>query len=366
MASHPHSKLKSLLFSWPMTGKFNITRPENLAWLFFTGMFTRGLLIGPARVVADSPEINYTDATPEEKKKTFLERIFIELMGTLIAGYVGLQFGQDLTGKVLEQVYGHKINPAVLLKNATQQAQLNVGDQRLLALALAKDFGHAEQWPKAFKTAVEQASQAYRANTLNPQAFDEQVAQLFAQHKVSPPNLEQAENVFFHKIYGKGKIHNLVSTLNKPELLALNEATGQLSGKILPALNQHYKRLNHGSVLIILTGAVLSSVLSGAPVQYLNDTVYRSKIIPCILGVWKTKPQKDKPLTRTPEVVPPAQGLNVLEGAATPPPTVEETMPILPANAPRLAALQPALGYQHPWQSAPPLSRPSTKGGLGV
>jgi hypothetical protein len=88
--------------TFPITAKLSPNK-TNLPYLLQTAIITR-LVVGAARISENSPKRNQTnEMTPEEKKKAFAERCFVEIFGTL--GYILLlHLGQDLASHVLERI----------------------------------------------------------------------------------------------------------------------------------------------------------------------------------------------------------------------------------------------------------------------
>jgi len=66
------------------------------------------LLVGVIRVVLNSPEhLNHNDLTPNDKKKTFLERLFVEMVGT--PGYVFcINLAQEVGTKLADLRYARQ------------------------------------------------------------------------------------------------------------------------------------------------------------------------------------------------------------------------------------------------------------------
>lgn len=89
--------------TFPITAKLSPINKANLPYLLQTAILTR-LAVGAARISENSPKRNQTsEMTPEEKKKAFAERCFVEIVGTL--GYILLlHLGQDFASHILEHI----------------------------------------------------------------------------------------------------------------------------------------------------------------------------------------------------------------------------------------------------------------------
>lgn len=99
---------------WPMTKKLSpITNGQlnrrNLLYLMKIAAVTR-LAIGAVRVMENHPDkLQGKDLSPGEKKKSFYERLFVEIFGTV--GYLlALHFGEDLTAKFYEWKNRHALD----------------------------------------------------------------------------------------------------------------------------------------------------------------------------------------------------------------------------------------------------------------
>jgi hypothetical protein len=339
LESGASSKVKeNLLYwagQWPSTCIFNAVTIPNLTLLLTMGLLSRGLGISMARIFSDFPDWNHAkqydvgvDAkTGKElpidphtaeinRRRNFLERIFIEFVGTILASYVFLQTSQDITAKLLETVCKDKLKPENLLLAAQKLENPLTPEQ------LAKFEG-------ILKT-------AFGRND-----------------KFKGLGLDDAKHVIYSKIYGKGNLYTISKALEKEgleHLLTLKNGGIDLPNSQLgKEFEQQWGLLNPLSVVTVLVGAVGSAWLSGAPVQWANDTLFRDKGMPAILGWWdKVFPVDDavkKRQKKYPHPLPPkpvvskvgVPSLNVISK-----PTAIPTKPITPmqslASDARLAA----------------------------
>ena len=296
------SKLKENLWywlgQWPSTGIFNALSVDSLALLLTMGLLSRGIGISAARIFSDFPDWNHAkqydvgidSKTGEDKpidphtaeinrRRNFLERIFIEFVGTILASYVFLQTSQDLSAKVFETVFNEQLKPENLINAAKN-----------LKVPLSKDELH--RFEAVLKT-----------------AFGRDV-------QFKGMGLDSAKHVIYSKTYGKGKLEDVANALKKADLKKLltleNGAIDHENSLLGNEFKKQWGLLNPLSVVTVLIGAVGSAWLSGAPVQWANDTIFRDYGMPFILNQWdkissvddavKKRQQKQHPLPAKPIV----------------------------------------------------------------
>jgi hypothetical protein len=240
------------------------------------------------------------------RRRNFLERIFIEFVGTIMASYVFLQTSQDITAKILETAFKDKLKPENLL-NAAKNLE-----NPLSAEELAKFEG-------VLKTAF---------------CRDKQFKGM---------GLDDAKHVIYSKIYGDGNLYKISENLkanNLERLLTLKEGAIDHENSLLgKEFEKQWGLLNPLGVATVLVGAVGSAWLSGAPVQWANDTLFRDKGMPTILNWWNQfssvdnvvkKRQKKYPHTmeKTTTSLPVTKPFNVVSTASP-----MDTSPVTPIQS---------------------------------
>jgi hypothetical protein len=260
------------LGQWPSTSIFNMLQVKNLSLLLTMGLLSRGLGISTARIFSDAPAWNNAkqydvEVDPKTGKETpidpqtaeinrrrnFLERIFIEFIGTILASYVFLQTSQDLSAKVLETLFKDKLKPANLLNAAKALGSLSPEELAKFEGVLKTAFGRDTQFKGM--------------------------------------GLDDAKHVIYSKIYGNATLHKIAEALGKEgtdlgHLLSLENGGINPKSLLGKEFGQQWGLLNPLSVATVLVGAVGSAWLSGAPVQWANDTLFRDKGMPLILNLW--------------------------------------------------------------------------------
>jgi hypothetical protein len=344
------SKLKENLWywlgQWPSTGIFNALSVDSLALLLTMGLLSRGIGISAARIFSDFPDWNHAKQydvgidpkTGEEKpidphtaeinrRRNFLERIFIEFVGTILASYVFLQTSQDLSAKVFETVFNDQLKPENLLNAAKGLKTLSDAELTKFENVLKTAFGRDAQFKGM--------------------------------------GLDSAKHVIYSKTYGKGKLDNVADALKEAGLKKLltlkNGAIDHGNSELGKEFKKQWGLLNPLSVVTVLIGAVGSAWLSGAPVQWANDTIFRDYGMPFILNQWdkissvddavkkrqRKHPLSAKPISSVPKAPNTQPSFNVVSPAdnsiASPapvvvtPPTEEKSavskpLPLLPTT----------------------------------
>ena len=320
----------------PATNIFKAWEVDGLKLLLTMGLLTRGVGVSLARIGSDYPDLNKAkqyDITVDpqtgqevpidpvvsvtNKRRNFLERCCIEGVGTILASYVALQLCQDYSAKVLE-TFGEKIfKPEVLVE-------------------AAKKHLNSEQLGKFEGVLMD----AFGRNT-----------------EFKGLDLKSAKHVIYSKVYGGGKLSNIATKLRKiateekdPDLgnLLKIDKNGFITNdsKLGDTFKQYYKTLNIASVATVGFGAVFTAWLSGAPVQGFNDTWFRAKGMPFLLGVWDKIDPVDNAVKRTQkpstQSEKPTTTLNVVSTPA------ESTTVVADTTAPNLTAMAAMPAFQPP------------------
>jgi hypothetical protein len=335
----------------PATNIFKAWEVDGLKLLLTMGLLTRGVGVSLARIGSDYPDLNKAkqyDITVDpqtgqevpidpvisvtNKRRNFLERCCIEGVGTILASYVALQLCQDYSSKVLE-TFGEKIfKPDVLVQAAKKH--LNPEQLGKFEGVLMEAFGRNSDFKGL--------------------------------------DLKSAKHVIYSKVYGGGKLSNIAAKLQKiateqkdPDLgnLLKIDKNGFITkdSTLGEDFKNYYKTLNIASVATVGFGAVFTAWLSGAPVQGFNDTWFRDKGMPFLLGVWNKIDPVDNAVKRTHKPTEPSEKpattLNVVSTSVVQQPTcmadtaTPTTIPFQPSvtelvmNPQRLAVSTP-----HPYQ----------------
>jgi hypothetical protein len=323
------SKLKENLWywlgQWPSTGIFNALNVKNLSLLLTMGLLSRGLGISMARILSDYPDWNHAKQydvgidhktgkeTPIDphtaeinRRRNFLERIFIEFVGTIMASYVFLQTSQDITAKILETAFKDKLKPENLINAAKKlENPLSADELAKFESVLKTAFGRDKQFKGM--------------------------------------GIDDAKHVIYSKIYGDGNLYKISENLKANKLghlLTLKEGAIDHENSLLgKEFEQQWGLLNPLGVATVLVGAVGSAWLSGAPVQWANDTLFRDEGMPTILNWWNQfssvdnavkKRQKKYPHTmaKTTTPLPVTKPFNVVSTA-----TPIDTSPVTPMQS---------------------------------
>ena len=302
------SKLKENLWywlgQWPSTGIFNALNVKNLSLLLTMGLLSRGLGISMARILSDYPDWNHAKQydvgvdlktgkeTPIDphtaeinRRRNFLERIFIEFVGTIMASYVFLQTSQDITAKILETAFKDKLKPENLINAAKNLETLSADELVKFEGVLKTAFGRDKQFKGM--------------------------------------GIDDAKHVIYSKIYGDGNLWKISENLkanNLEHLLTLkNGAIDQDNSLLGKEFEKQWGLLNPLGVATVLVGAVGSAWLRGAPVQWANDTLFRDKGMPAILNWWNQFSSVDNAVKKRQKKYPP---------------TMEKTTTSLPVTKP--------------------------------
>jgi hypothetical protein len=236
------------------------------------------LVVGLARIVADWPANNPTDAPKQDKVTTFLERVFMEGLGT-VGTFLVLHATQDAVANLLERV-DPKLHPTHVLN----------------------------QWQGA----------------LSPQGFHKATQGLAVAMGYPAPTPEQALSQLsnHHNSLAKTLYYGAdIAPLRQH--LALDPALAQHA---LPAAEAYFARLNVTGKLPLLSGLAASVLFGGWGWQKINDTWFRKHVVPPLAKPWAERWQRAEEAKRPPAPVvaapPVAKPLQPLPRATTPPPTL--------------------------------------------
>lgn len=230
--------VKTGLLRFPITAKLKPVSAENVRYLAETAVLTR-LMIGAVRVYQNKPNRNQDpDVSQLDKRKTFLERVFVELVGTL--GYLlVLHGGQDITAKLLESTKRYDVNHFV--RNAEWFSNLSDREQKRFLQGVNEVFG--EKWGRM-------------------------------------------ERVLFGPGRQNGNMLNaLKKQLNNPRLFA----------KVEEGMTPYVHRLNRAASASVLGGVALSALFGGLVIQWVNDRLV-SPIISVLLDEFTGNGRANHPM----------------------------------------------------------------------
>lgn len=218
-----------------------VPKTENLLYLLEIAAVTR-LLIGGLRVAQNSPSSYKTnDLTVFQKRKSFLERCFIELFGT--GGYmIMLHFGQDMMSKLFE-------------------AQTSYA-------------------PPQMKTPLSEMTrpQMQKVNGIMLDVFG-----------------RDREGIISRVLYGvnkhdpvTGRIINQKATYStlKDKLGNVFDADmmAKLEEKFLaPKVEPYVRKLYRASSVSVLAGVLGSALFGGIVIQWLNDNIFSPVCVPALV-----------------------------------------------------------------------------------
>jgi hypothetical protein len=216
--------LADLLNRWPIAAKLNpLPLTEKLPYLLGAVIVAR-TAVGLTRIAADNPAWNPTPESQQDKVSTFLERVFMEGLGTM-GTFLVLHAGQDVAANVIELVRP-ALRPSALLDSL-------------------------------------------KANHLSPQALT-QVTETLARTFKTEVNTLETSPVLARVIYDKANLHTFQTLLNDKALWHTIQAP----------VEQHFARLNQHALPALASGLVLSTVFGGVGWQWLNDNVVRKSVVP--------------------------------------------------------------------------------------
>lgn len=272
-----------------MLARLNPLRGENWPYLLGSVVAAR-MMVGLTRIAADSPALYPDpDASPKQRYDTFFERMFMEGLGT-VGTFVVLHAAQDLTANLLQM-----LRPAL----------------------------HPRHLVETLKP------------TLAPAALDKVTSALA--HTFGKSQLEQVRSVLGRSVFNQSNLHQFKTRLNDAALWAQIEQ---------PA-SAYFARLNRVGKVPLLAGMGASIAFGGLVWQYLNDRVFRQRVVPALTRLVLKQPAA-QPVQPNPHMLAAAQPLvlsSSLRGLSpTPPPayTAGNPLTLQPLQSPPLAGITPA------------------------
>ncbi len=281
----------------PNLSNLNPFSTEGMIFLMTTGMLGR-LMVGGTRTVADAPPLNPNDdQSPQQKTNIQLERFFMEFIGVPI-NFAVLKLCEDLgeyafmgvdrgllpkLGQIFkqEQPWGNTTNPAQWLAHASEFHTPE--EQLLLARGLLYTFHPAYR-----KTAL----------ALKQDSFNQPARREF---DLKQPHFEQLMGFSLQDIHTllDKDIHTLSKTFNKSAKFSTLEAGLAKIVALAPANKVVLARLKNTdgfkqiaknfasnnlktNFFLLGAGTIGSTIFSGVLWQYMNDGIFRKKIVPVI------------------------------------------------------------------------------------
>lgn len=226
------------LAAWPITRMLNPLSGARAVKYLLGSVVAARLVVGVARIIADWPANNPTDAPKQDKVTTFLERVFMEGFGT-VGTFLVLHATQDAVANLLER-FDKKLHPTHVLNQ--WQGALSPQGFHKATQGLAVAMGYPA-------TTTEQA--------LN--------------------HLKQHHNSLAKTLYYGADIAHL------RQYLALDP---NLAKQALPVAEAYFARLNVMGKLPLLAGLAGSALFGGWGWQKINDTWFRKHIVPPLAKPW--------------------------------------------------------------------------------
>jgi hypothetical protein len=243
------------LTDWPMTGKL-----LGASFLWSTGLLTR-VFQGDTRIVAALPFLNKRDIPQKDKDRLFLERTFTEWIGQVVLTYGLLYFGQDVAAKGVQAIDPRIMGPDTsslapsALNKAVEKHLTTPADRATFAKALQTTFGDV---------VIE------KGRVLKP-AF----------------NLNSTHNTIYKRLYDGVDLNKLAGVLKKPDWLAVNQETSEVTGLLKNEVNHYFKNLNGLTNAVSFTVMLATAYISGGPLQDWNDHWLREKVAFKMIDWWE-------------------------------------------------------------------------------
>ena len=292
--SNPFAQLATsaghVLGHWPITAKINPFKgflgglsKENMVFLMASAMLPR-TIVGGVRIAADYPALNPKPIPERDKTRTFLERIFVEAIGT-VSHFVVMMMGQDVVANAFES-FDKSFHPKAVMAKLKTEGKLSTAELQQVEQAFLKTF-QAESIDQIDSLVMRQLF-----NKGNSGTFLQKLPASFAQHIEQP----------LQHLLNDGKLTQLVNP-------------NQLEKQALKPAMDFFATLNRRSNIAQIGGAIASITYAGIWWQNLNDKGFREHAIPWILdtlGLEKETEESTTPLKspyQTPEGVPSAGGL---------------------------------------------------------
>ena len=238
------SHWKSFVLDWGGLSKFNIFHAKSLLFLATSGMLVRFVGIGGTRCLVDLKDDKVDEET---RRRQTAERVFIEVGGTFLATYVGLQGMMDLSGKGMvlasQLTKQHGLSPSFLLEKA----------EHLKSLGKMSD----DQIHKMTQGIMELTERK------NPYSFG-----------LNTPEIN---------VLGKWKASDFAAKMQEKGLGDFYRSHKDADGfvKFAGHLNEdnqvdnYFARVNTAGLITAVGAALFSAWLSGGPIQRANDVVFR-------------------------------------------------------------------------------------------
>lgn len=282
----------------PNFSNLNPFSTDGMIFLLTTGMLGR-LMVGGTRTVADAPPLNPNDdQSPQQKTNIQLERFFMEFIGVPInfavlklcedlGEYAFMLIDRELLPKLgtlfkAEKPWGNTTNPSHWL---AQLSEFHTeAEQLLLARALVYTFH-----PEYRRTALSLKQEAF--HKAHHTTFDPSSTPHF--EKLAEFNLPE-----LHKLLNNNN-HTLSRTFNNSAKFSTLEAGLTKLIQLTPADSIHLQRIKgsagfkqlaknfaHNNIktnfFLLGAGTVGSTIFSGILWQYMNDGIFRKKVVPLV------------------------------------------------------------------------------------
>ena len=236
----------------PITAKL-VPKSKNLLYLLEAAAVSR-LNIGAFRVLQNSPDkYQSNNLTEYQKRKSYLERIFIELFGT--AGYMVVLHGaQDFVSKLF-----YESNPDFIPPQLDQKMPLS-------------ELTHAQ------------------TSKVNDIMID-----VFGSERNGGQKALHPEGIISRVLYGAEKTDAVtgnkftqkatLSTLRERLSLALDKKTLKVVEEkfIKPSVEPYVRKLYKASSVSVLAGVVASAVFGGVVIQWINDNIFAPVFVPALV-----------------------------------------------------------------------------------
>ena len=278
---------QSLLTDFNAMGKFNLFKAPNLLFLATSGMLVRFVGIGGTRCLVDwflpakDKKTGQVDETTRRRQTA--ERMFIEVGGTFLATYVGLQLMIDSSGKALSVASRLLEKPLKKMYEGIVVPEVQAGKSQwgrhwaLVQKALLKPRSLSPEF------LLEKAQTLQKAGKISEADVQQMTAVIMEMSKRRNP-YSFGFNAPEQNIYGHWNALSFAEAMKKKGLGHLYETVeneaGQLHFKGFLNENQqvdnYFARVQAMGLLTTIGASAFSAVLSGAPVQKANDTVFRS------------------------------------------------------------------------------------------
>ncbi len=225
-----------------------IPNKQNLAYLINSTILTR-FMTSILRVTVDHPRFNPNpEATPSEKMNTFLERMFVEFIGTG-STLLSLQLSMDFASKAIQHM--QMFNP---------KWQIHRPAHILNQLPKTVSKTQKDKIQKALESALGTTSQKLMFNVLFKQGHLQQVTQHLEKQGLKPAHIQL------------------------------------ISGRSLEeGLERQFFHLNLLAKGVLIVGALGNALWGGFGVQLLNDKFVAPILVPKVKALFGVKPSLSPP-----------------------------------------------------------------------